>query len=357
MKNKPYFLALNKIPSIGPQTVISLWSRWPALKEMFSLSSQQLQKAGLSERLARLIKKFNFSDIEEDLSWEESGYNHILSLEDPDYPSLLKEIPDPPIVLYAKGNLSCLKQVTISIVGTRKPSISGYETAFQFASALASQGLTVVSGLALGIDAQAHRGCLALGGKTIAVMGTGIQDIYPRQHQKLAEEISANGLLLTEFPLKTPPASRHFPRRNRIISGLSLATLVVEAAIKSGSLITARLALEQNRDVLAIPGSILNPQARGCHYLLQQGARLVTSIQDVMEELGLECKHIRETTKTLSLVTNDKSLIKLMGFEITSMDDLISRSGWRIEDVASSLATLEIKGIIKAVPGGYMRCV
>ncbi|WP_028372587.1 DNA-processing protein DprA [Legionella lansingensis] len=354
--NKPYFIALNKIPFIGPRTIANLWARWPRLEDMFKLSKQQLEKEGLSTRLAESITKFSLNEIETDLCWQETSNQYVLTWEDPLYPSLLKEIHDPPVVLYARGDLTCLQQPTVAIVGSRKPSILGSETAWRFASGLASHQLTIVSGLALGIDAQAHGGCLEATGKTIAVMGTGIDQIYPRQHRALADKIQQNGLLLSEFPLKTPPKAGHFPRRNRIISGLSLAILVVESAIKSGSLITARLALEQNRDVLAIPGSILNPQARGCHYLLQQGAKLVTSIQDVMDELGLDSKQVIQANPTLSLATDNQNLVKCIGFEITSVDQIIARSGLGIEEVVSSLATLELQGTIKAVPGGYMRC-
>ncbi|CEK11881.1 DNA-processing protein DprA [Legionella hackeliae] len=356
MKNKPYLLALNKIPFVGPRTITKLLLKWPNLEELFRLSQQELEQAGIPSRMAQAIKTFNFKDIQLDLCWAEKSGHHLLTIEDVNYPSLLKEIADPPAVLYAIGELSCLLQPSIAMVGSRKPSAIGGETARRFAMELATNQLTIVSGLALGIDAQAHEGCLEVNGKTIAVLGTGIDFTYPRQHKILTAKISQTGLLLSEFPLKTPPMAGHFPRRNRIISGLSLATLVVEAAIKSGSLITARFALEQNRDVLAIPGSILNPQARGCHYLLQQGAKLVTSTQDIMDELNLDSKQVAQTNATLSLATDNKNLVKCIGFEITTVDQIIARSGLGIEEVVSSLATLELEGIVKAIPGGYMRC-
>ncbi|MDI9818504.1 MULTISPECIES: DNA-processing protein DprA [unclassified Legionella] len=359
MKNKPYLIALNKIPSIGPRTTTKLLHHWPNLEVMFQLSVPELQQAGLSLKMAQAIKQFNLASIEADLSWQEASHHHLLTWEDPDYPLLLKEIYDPPPVLYAIGDIACLQQPTVAIVGSRKPSVSGSETAWRFASELALNQISIISGLALGIDAQAHGGCLNAQGKTVAVMGTGIDCIYPRQHRVLAEKIAQSGLLISEFPLKTPPTAGHFPRRNRIISGLSLAILVIEAAIKSGSLITARLALEQNRDVLAIPGSILNPQARGCHHLLQQGAKLVTSVQDVLDELGLDRKQAIKNNNdnaTLSLASDDKNLVKCIGFEITTIDQILVRSRLTIGEVVSSLATLELQGIVKAVPGGYMRC-
>jgi DNA processing protein len=207
----------------------------------------------------------------------------------------------------------------------------------------------------MGIDAHAHSGCLEAGGKTIAVMGTGIDVIYPRRHRHLAKKISESGLLLSELPLQSLPIAGHFPRRNRIISGLSLSTLVVEAAIKSGSLITARLALEQNRDVLAIPGSIYNPESRGCHQLLQEGAKLVTSCADVLDELGIESQPV-VTSLPLALAEENKNLVKCIGFEMTTVDQIIIRSGLSFEKVACSLADLELQGIIRSISGGYMRC-
>jgi DNA processing protein len=357
MNNKPYLLALNRMSNIGPRTVMKLLSRWPSLEDMFTLSQGALEEAGLPAKIAAAISTFKMADIDADLNWEKKADNHhLLTWESPAFPQLLKEIHDPPIVIYALGNLDCLKQPTLAMVGTRKPSVSGGETASHFAHQLASHGITIVSGLALGIDALAHKGCLAAKGQTVAVMGTGIDFIYPRSHGQLASKIKENGLLMTEFPLGSAPSAGHFPRRNRIISGLSLATLVVEAAIKSGSLITARLALEQNRDVLAIPGSIHNPQTRGCHHLLQQGAKLVTSIQDILDELGV--KTLQQANEpSSSLATNNKNLVKCVGFEITTIDQIIQRSGLSVEKVSCDLAELELKGIVKAVPGGYTRCV
>ena len=208
----------------------------------------------------------------------------------------------------------------------------------------------------MGIDAAAHTGCLDAGGETIAVMGTGIDSIYPRMHVKLGMEICQNGLLISEFPLKSPPIAGHFPRRNRIISGLSLLTLVVEAAVRSGSLITARFALEQNRDVLAVPGSINNPNARGCHHLLQQGAKLVTSSTDVLDELGFATEGVCPTTTNVKLADENNNLVEYLGFETTTIDEIIVRSGLTYEQVVCDIANLEVQGVIKPVPGGYTRC-
>lgn len=355
MNNKNYLIALNQMNGIGPRTIQKLIERWPALEELFRLSLAEMLASGLTPRLSQCIKNFPIEQIEADLRWAEKPNHHLLCWDDPQYPALLKEIYDPPAVLYLQGNLDCLQHKTVAMVGSRKPSVTGSENAFRFAKELAAQKITIVSGLALGIDAQAHQGALASGGRTIAVMATGIDRIYPNKHRQLAEEICVNGLVITEFSLKTAPNAGHFPRRNRIISGLSLITLVVEAAIRSGSLITARQALEQNRDVLAIPGSINNPMARGCHYLLQQGAKLVTSSQDVTDELGLTSVIQTQPKLEVSLASDNKNLVKCIGFDLTTVDEILLRSGLNIEDVVCGLAILELEGIVKAVAGGYMR--
>lgn len=356
MTNKLYFLALNRMKGVGPRTIMMLLKRWPTLEDLFKLSPDSMKEAGLPDALINSINLFDLDEINADLAWEQADNHHLLTWEDKAYPSLLKEIHDPPPVLYAAGNLDCLNHLTLAMIGTRNPSHNGRETAWLFAKELAAYQLTIVSGLALGIDTAAHYGCLEAKGATIAVMGTGIDLTYPRANSKLANRIKDNGLLLTEFPLKTTPNAGHFPRRNRIISGLSLVTLVIEAAIKSGSLITARLALEQNREVLAIPDSIHNPQARGCHQLLQQGAKLVTSIQDVLDEFHLENNKPPASNVSISLANTDQSLVECVGFEMTSIDHIIERSGLTVDAVTCELALLEINGIIKAVPGGYTRC-
>lgn len=357
MDNKYYFLALNRIHKMGSRTVAKLLARWPSLSDMFCLSADQLKQAGLPPKVADAIATFDLNQVDADMRWQEANNHFLLTWSDPEYPALLKEIFDPPVVLYAIGSLSCLQQPAIAMVGTRNPSSTGSETARRFAFELAAKGITIVSGLALGIDAQAHTGSMDAGGKTIAVMGTGIDCIYPRRHVALAERVCQNGLLMSEFPLKSPPVAGHFPRRNRIISGLSSSTLVVEAAIRSGSLITARLALEQNRDVLAIPGSIHNPQSRGCHYLLQQGATLVTSSDDVLDEINLNYKPITAGKTHEMLADGNKNLVKCIDFEVTTVDQIIERSGLTLETVFCELADLELDGFVNAVPGGYMRCI
>lgn len=356
MNNKHYLLALNRIPGIGPRTIIKLLNRWPDLNNLFQLSRDDCIEAGLPPKLSHALQNIPLAAIEADLKWEESESHHtILTLLDPLYPVLLKEIHDPPPVLYAKGALSALNASALAMVGTRKPSVLGRKIARSFAFELAQQELTITSGLALGIDGEVHEGCLAAKGRTIAVMATGIDCIYPLQHAKLAERICVDGLLLTEFPLKVSPNAGHFPRRNRIISGLSLGVLVIEAAIKSGSLITARMAMEQNRSVFAIPGSIYNQQTKGCHYLLQQGAALVTSPQDVLSEI-MGWQMSKPIDKPILEADKNESLIRLIGYDLTTVDEVLSVSGLSVAEVICELAEFELQGLIKAVPGGYMRC-
>jgi len=355
MESLPFYLALNRIHKIGPRLFFKLRNQWPDLNELFQLSYNKLVHSGLNPGIARAISSFDFKKIEEDYKWLEHESHHILTWDSEQYPSLLREIYDPPFLLYAKGQLSCLNHPSISIVGTRNPSISGSENAYFFSKILAGRNINIVSGLALGIDAQAHKGCLAAKGSTIAVLATGMDCIYPKRHSTLARQIIEKGLILSEFPLKIPPIARHFPRRNRIISGLTSSTLVIEAACKSGSLITARYAMEQNRDVLAIPGSIHNPQSQGCHYLIQQGARLVTTVNDVLDEMNLEGTNIEKKINDSTLASGYEKLVKCIGFETTSVDQIIMRSGMDVSEVSCALTDLEVQGIIKAVPGGYTR--
>jgi DNA processing protein len=373
MDNKFYLLALNRMPGIGSRTMVKLIQRWPVLDDFFQLSVQEKIHAGCSRRVAEILSAINVSCVDQDFEWEAAQANRKLITwvdSDDTYPYLLKQIHDPPPVLYAEGDFQAFLQPTLAIVGTRKPSVSGGEIAWQFAYEIAKAEVTIVSGLARGIDARAHEGSIAASGKTIAVMGTGIDCIYPRQHAKLAKQIVENGLILSEFPLKCPPVAGHFPRRNRIISGLSLATLVVESAVRSGSLLTARLALEQDRDVLAIPGSIRNIQSAGCHYLLQQGAKLITSVADVLEDFSSE-KYCKKNLKKQVLKTryndrnesndninkNDKSILDYLGDELISVDQLVVKIGWPVEDIICHLVELELDGLVQSLPGGYVRCM
>ncbi|VAX06257.1 Rossmann fold nucleotide-binding protein Smf possibly involved in DNA uptake [hydrothermal vent metagenome] len=299
----------------------------------------------------------------EEAYWLALPNNHLITIHDPGYPSLLKEIADPPSALFVHGDPTLLAMPQLAIVGSRNPSTVGSQTAHEFAKHLAAAGLTITSGLATGIDGAGHRGALKAKGTTIAVTGTGLDRVYPASHHGLASQIAQQGgALVSEFPPGTPARAGHFPRRNRIISGLSLGTLVVEAAMRSGSLITARLASEQGREVFAIPGSIHNPLARGCHILIRQGAKLVETAQDIIEELGplLNTLIQAEPTETelpknnhsLQLDADYRQILDNIGYDPTPVDTIISLTGLTAEAVSSMLLLLELEGYVAPAPGG-----
>mgnify|MGYP002622255702 CR=1 FL=1 len=277
-----------------------------------------------------------------------------------DFPELLRRIPDPPTLLYVSGNPDALHMPALAIVGSRNPTEGGRRNAYEFARHLGRAGFTIVSGLAQGIDAAAHEGALDAGASTIAFLGHGIDSIYPPQNRELAARIAAQGAICTEFPPGTAPRREYFPQRNRLISGLSLGVLVVEAARRSGSLITARLAGEQGREIFAIPGSIHNPMARGCHALIRQGAKLVESADDIVSELGPLVQHIvaapdeRESDAHRATAVDEDyaALLEKLAFDPVTADELASRSGLTIDQVSSMLLILELEGKIEAQPGG-----
>ncbi len=290
----------------------------------------------------------------------------LLTLADADYPKLLLEIADPPVLMYARGRRELLNAPCVAIVGSRNTTPQGESNAEAFSKALAQAGVTVVSGLALGIDAAAHRGALAaanLQASTIAVVGTGIDRLYPARNKELAQAISQHGLILSEYALGTPPLQGNFPRRNRLISGLSRGVLVVEAAVQSGSLITARLAAEQGREVMAIPGSIHSPMSRGCHALIKQGAKLVESAQDVLEELHLNT-HILTPLSTELRTNNmensdidngvyeENTILKTLGYDPMELDELSQRTGEDAATLSAQLLELELMGHVARLPGG-----
>ncbi len=278
------WLRLTLIPGIGGQTQRKLLSVFGLPDAVFSAGSTALRAAAGEKVAGLLLDRSNDAEIASAIAWANGEHQHIVTLADSEYPQALLEIADPPTLLYVRGRLELLNQPTIAIVGTRNPTPQGLQNAQAFAATLAQAGFVVASGLALGVDAAAHRGALSVGAKTVAFIGTGIDRIYPARNRELAHEIGTDGAIVSEFPLGTPVLASNFPRRNRLISGISRAVLVVEAATESGSLITARLAAEQGRDVYAIPGSIHSPQSRGCHQLIKQGAKLVDSAQDILEE-------------------------------------------------------------------------
>lgn len=360
--NHRYWLALSRLPGIGPVTVRRWLDYFISVDKLFSASTADMQAAKMTTRQMYLLKNINWKIIDNDFSWLEKNNARMIALEDEDYPVLLREIHDSPLVLYIQGNAHALTQAQIAMVGSRHPSVTGKELAHQFAKEFAAAGLVITSGLALGIDAASHEGALAGLGKTIAVLGTGLKYIYPKNHQKLANDIIKNeGALISEFPLDTPPKATNFPMRNRIISGLSLGVLVIEAAIRSGSLITARSALEQNREVFAIPGSIHNPMARGCHQLIRQGAKLVETAQDVLEEINHSIKQTKvripsqSNQEPIDLDPIHQRVLAQIGYEVTALDVIILRTGLTAAEVCSMLLPLELGGYVQGVPGGYVR--
>jgi DNA processing protein len=291
--------------------------------------------------------------------WLAQPHNHRLSKDSDDYPDLLSRLSDSPDQLYVSGNVDALHLPAIAIVGSRNPTRGGVQNAFEFARYLGRCGFVIVSGLAQGIDTAAHKGALAANAPTVALLGHGIDKVYPASNKALSEDIVGNGALVSEFPLGSPPRREHFPQRNRLISGLSLGTLVIEAAKRSGSLITARLAGEQGREVFAIPGSIHNPLARGCHELIRQGARLVESADDILNELAPLVSHVMqnqaaiEPTKTESARDADyRSLLNALGHDPASVDQLAEKSGLTIDQVSSMLLILELEGEIESLHGG-----
>lgn len=304
----------------------------------------------------------DIGQFEAERVWLDDPVNHLVAITDPVYPPLLREIPGPPPLLFVRGDVLLLRAPQLAVVGSRNPSHAGCDTARAFSSQLTSAGLVVTSGLALGIDACAHAAALDAGGQTIAVAATGLDRVYPSAHHELAHRIAAQGALVSEFALGTPPRREHFPRRNRLISGLSLGVLVVEAALRSGSLITARLAAEQGREVFAIPGSIHSPLARGCHALIRQGAKLVETAPDILEELGALAGFVAtlpdaKTAPTRTILNrSQQELLELIGFDPVEMDTLIARSGLTPGRVSSMLLLMELHGLIEARPGGrYQR--
>jgi len=357
------WLALYHTPGIGPARFHRLLEEFRDPSDILHAGSRRLQQFGLPDSTIEALQQPDIQAIERDLEWQVKPGNRIMTCHDPDYPALLQEISDPPPLLYLHGDVRVLHEPQLAMVGSRNPTAAGRQTAIDFARHLSAAGLVITSGLALGIDAAGHRGALDTSSPTIAVMGTGLDRVYPASNRDLARQIAGTGLLVSEFPPGTPPRAENFPRRNRIISGLSLGTLVVEAAIRSGSLISARYALEQGREVFAIPGSIHNPLARGCHYLIQQGAKLVETAQDIMDELGALADALNPGATTTSPAASHETppqltedyvqLLESIGFENTSIDMLVNTTHLTPAEVSSMLLQLEMNGYIAANPGGF----
>jgi DNA processing protein len=355
-----FWLALHRAPLVGSRRFITLLTRFGSPRAVFESSRSEWLAAGLPEKTIAYLHKPDWKAVAGDLDWLSKAECHCLTLDHPYYPPLLREIADPPPVLFVEGDPESLSRRHVAMVGSRNPSPTGLQAAHDFAIALVSAGFGIVSGLALGIDAAGHRGALAGAGITAAIAGAGPDRIYPRQHRRLAEEIIAGrGALASEFPPGTEPRAGNFPRRNRIISGLALGTLVVEAAVRSGSLITARLAAEQNREVFAVPGSIYNPLSRGCNELIKEGAKLVQSVNDIVEEFELRVA-VEQRNGAASFrpeeEPRDLPLLKYIAYDPTSVDTLVAVTGNSAETISSQLLLLELEGYVASVPGGcYIR--
>ena len=325
-------------------------------------SPAALAALGVGRAAIEALRNPPADGLTKDERWLSGAGRRLVKWGSPDYPPLLAAVADAPLVLFVEGDPRSLSLPQLAVVGTRNPTAIGLDTAMQFARHLAAAGLAITSGLALGIDAAAHRGALAARGRTIAVLGCGLDRIYPRGHARLACEVAASGALVSDLPTGIPPLKHHFPRRNRLISGLSAGTLVVEAALQSGSLITARLAGEQGREVFAIPGSIHNALSRGCHRLIRQGAKLVESVDDIFCELGAllaapgpaaraEATDAQEVSGS-ALDKDYEILLDALGFEPAGVDTLVARTGFRAEVIASMLLILELDGRVAQQPGG-----
>ncbi|MDH5256634.1 MAG: DNA-processing protein DprA [Gammaproteobacteria bacterium] len=376
MTQLKYWLALNRTPYIGPVSFKAILETVDSPQDVFDNIEDIKKQVRLNSRSLAYLKNPDWEEIETELIWAENDKNHIITLNDDRYPQLLSETQDAPPLLYVHGNADILNRPQLAIVGSRNPSPSGKDCAFQFAKYLTEQNIIITSGLALGIDYESHRGTLASRDKTkrktIAVIGTGLNRVYPAKHRQLAHEIVDNGgALVSEYPLDTPAKKEHFPKRNRIISGMSMGVLVVEAAQKSGSLITARYAGEQGREVFAIPGSIHNPLAKGCHSLIRQGAKLVEKAEHILEELdhitpvqlNMEIDNIApiltpalkaELRPELQPELQPEYLLILnhLGFEPTPIDTVVERSGLTPEAVSSMLLVLELQDYVQSLPGG-----
>ncbi len=359
-----YWLALKFVPRLAIHKKLLLVRKF-GLRKLFSLDYPH-KDISISEKQADAFVHPDWTKINNIIENCKRCNCDLIGYDDLHYPEQLKQIYDPPLVLFTQGNKLLLSYSQIAIVGSRGATFTGRENAFSFAQQLVNQGIVITSGLALGIDAEAHKGALASDGYTIAVVATGLDRVYPARHKKLANEIvKKNGLIVSEFIPGTIPKAGLFPKRNRIISGLSGGVLVVEATIKSGSLVTARSALEQNREVFAVPSSLQNPQGKGCHWLIKQGAKLVENCADILEEVNFPA----ETSLNLKEHTDDAGedekiyeqglfndpLLDSVGYEITPIDSVVSRSKLPIDVVLTQLTMLELKGLVSAVPGGYLR--
>ncbi|HUW51649.1 MAG TPA: DNA-processing protein DprA [Sulfuricella sp.] len=347
------WVGLSLIPGLGGETYRKLLRAFGGPKEIYAAPYAALSDVAdkkVADHIRHGIDQDMFSPL---VAWLDNRQNHVVTLADADYPQALLQIPDPPPLLYVKGRRELLNQPALAVVGSRNATPQGLANAESFSRNLSDSGLCIVSGLALGIDAAAHRGGLDGAASSIAVVGTGLDIVYPSRNHALAHELAQHGVLISEFPLGTQGMAHNFPRRNRIICGLALGCLVVEAAIRSGSLITARLAVEQGREVFAIPGSIHSPVSKGCHALIKQGAKLVECANDILDELKwISPQTFAATNEVLALESGPQSLLDALGFDPAGIDELAARSGLTSDTVCAMLLQLELEGRVACLPGG-----
>ncbi|MCX5701878.1 MAG: DNA-processing protein DprA [Candidatus Omnitrophica bacterium] len=356
-------ISLNMVYDIGSIRLKKLLDYFGKPENILKAPRQKLmQVSNIGEKIAEKISSFKTEDLKKELELAKKLNLRIITFEDADYPQNLKNIPDPPIVLYVRGELKKEDNLSIAIVGSRRASFYGLSSAERFAQELSSRGFTIVSGMARGIDTYAHRGALKAGTRTIAVMGSGFNQIYPPENKKLAKEITKNGAVISELPINSEPLPQNFPRRNRVISGLSLGVLVVEAARNSGALITADFALEQGRDVFALPGKIDSNTSFGTNELIKQGAKLISCVDDIIEEFSF-----LKTTKTPpkykpvelknddrqdGLLSSDESILyNLVSGESISLDEIVEKTNLSVGIVYNTLLRLQFKKLIKELPG------
>ncbi|WP_286234192.1 DNA-processing protein DprA [Thalassotalea sediminis] len=358
------WLALKLIPRLAVRKKLALVERF-SIEALFNDPPEQ-KVLGVSEKQYRAIVNPDWQFIDQIIHACQAAGARIVHYQDHDYPPLLKEIYDPPVVLFVKGDSALLARPQIAIIGSRNTSVYGAEHAFEISKQLASTHLVITSGLALGVDAKAHIGAIAIQKPTIAVIATGIDIIYPARHKSLMNNLlEAGGAVVSELLPGVKPKPGLFPKRNRIISGLSLGVLVVEATEKSGSLVTARCAMEQNREMFALPGSVINPQSKGCHQLIKQGAKLIENAADIIEEFPfLEKNELnliknndkeKQAKKSCQQGLSNDPLLASVGYEITPVDKVVSRSKLPTDVVLTRLMMLELRGLVTAVPGGYLK--
>lgn len=363
MDDLTHWLTLSLIAGLSAEKFLAALDSAGSIKQLFNSNESQLKALGLTPHQAALVKSPDAEKIDNMQLWLEQPDHHVVPITDKRYPETLKTIDNPPKLLFLNGDIDFLYQPQLAIVGSRSPTAAGRKIAEDFAEHLSANGLTITSGLARGIDGASHTGALKAIGSTVAVVATGLDRVYPAEHRALAHQISEQGLLISEQPLGVAPHAGLFPMRNRIISGLSQGVLVVEAAIKSGTLITARHAIEQNKEVFAIPGSIHNPAVKGCHALIKQGAKLVETADDILEELQILVKNNASGDTTRENQDKDQQnldpdyqkLLSCMGFDPIDIDSISECTGFHAANIASMLLILELQGDIVAQNGLYTR--